>query len=257
MKALFKFVALVAFLVIGGGLLVYAASRSLDFVQTTLPANDQALGYFALLATSGGMIGWLLVFLYRADGIIQRGTALLMVLIDFLGEAALFTMDTLYRSGENGLVGQMTQDEIRMVILGMSALIALNIFATIIFELGRMEVLKEIAEGAARDLVMFKALARIEKDSETVADEMMEDIVNQWRGNFRSAFGSADKLGLGQYQTKQQPTEPTAKPKIKFSLPSFIRRWKKPHTPITEPELVPVETRGNGNGAKPPEENPT
>jgi hypothetical protein len=87
----------------------------------------------------------------------------------------------------------------------MSALIAINIFATIVFELGRMEVLKEIAEGAARDLVMFKALARIEKDSETVADEMMEDIVNQWRGNFRSAFGSADKLGLGQYQTKPKP----------------------------------------------------
>lgn len=257
MKALFKFVALVAFLVIGGGLLVYAASRSLDFVQTTLPSKDQALGYFALLATSGGMIGWLLVFLYRADGIIQRGTALLMVLIDFLGEAALFTMDTLYRSGENGLVGQMTQDEIRMVILGMSALIAINIFATIVFELGRMEVLKEIAEGAARDLVMFKALARIEKDSETVADEMMEDIVNQWRGNFRSAFGSADKLGLGQYQTKQTPTEQAAKPKIKFSLPSLLRRWKKPHTPITEPELVPVETRGNGHNPTPPEENPT
>jgi hypothetical protein len=256
MKALFKFVATVAFLVIGGGLLVYAASRSLDFVQTTLPANDQALGYFALLATSGGMIGWLLVFLYRADGIIQRGTALLMVLLDFLGEAALFTMDTLYRSGENGLVGQMTQSEIRMVILGMSALIAINIFSTIVFELGRIDVLKEIAEGAARDLVMFKALARIEKDSETVADEMMEDIVNQWRGNFRSAFGTADKLGIGQYETKKSE-QPAANPKSNFSIWPLIRRWKKPHAPISEPELVPVETRVNGNGAKPPEENPT
>lgn len=256
MKALFKFVATVAFLVIGGGLLVYAASRSLDFVQTTLPANDQALGYFALLATSGGMIGWLLVFLYRADGIIQRGTALLMVLLDFLGEAALFTMDTLYRSGENGLVGQMTQSEIRTVILGMSALIAINIFATIVFELGRIDVLKEIAEGAARDLVMFKALARIEKDSETVADEMMEDIVNQWRGNFRSAFGTADKLGIGQYETKKSE-QPAANPKSNFSIWPLIRRWKKPHAPISEPELVPVETRVNGNGAKPPEENPT
>ena len=256
MKALFKFVATVAFLVIGGGLLVYAASRSLDFVQTTLPANDQVLGYFALLATSGGMIGWLLVFLYRADGIIQRGTALLMVLLDFLGEAALFTMDTLYRSGENGLVGQMTQSEIRMVILGMSALIAINIFSTIVFELGRIDVLKEIAEGAARDLVMFKALARIEKDSETVADEMMEDIVNQWRGNFRSAFGTADKLGIGQYETKKSE-QPAANPKSNFSIWPLIRRWKKPHAPISEPELVPVETRVNGNGAKPPEENPT
>ena len=251
MKALFKFVALVAFFVIGGGLLVYAASRSLDFVQSTLPVKDQVLGYFALLATSGGMIGWLLVFLYRADGIIQRGTALLMVLIDFLGEAALFTMDTLYRSGENGLVGQMTQDEIRTVILAMSGLIALNIFATLIFELGRMEVLKEIAEGAARDLVMFKALAQIERDSERVADEMMPEIVDQWRGNFRSAYGSADRLGLGQYQTKDHDSE---KNKSRLSFWPFKRNQKSP-TELPEPELVPIENRSNGS--KPPEENPT
>lgn len=251
MKALFKFVALVAFFVIGGGLLVYAASRSLDFVQTTLPTDDQVLGYFALLATSGGMIGWLLVFLYRADGIIQRGTALLMVLIDFLGEAALFTMDTLYRSGENGLVGQMTQDEIRTVILAMSALIALNIFATIIFELGRMEVLKEIAEGAARDLVLFKALSQIEKDSERVADEMMPEIVEQWRGNFRSAYGSADRLGLGQYQTKDQDEKKSTR---KLSFWPF-NRDQKSSAELPEPELVPIENRSNGS--KPPEGNPT
>jgi hypothetical protein len=255
MKALFKFVAIVAFFVIGGGLLMYAASRSLDFVQSTLPTKDQVLGYFALLATSGGMIGWLLVFLYRADGIIQRGTALLMTLIDFLGEAALFTMDTLYRSGENGLVGQMTKDEIRTVILGMSGLIALNIFATLIFELGKMEVLKEIAEGAARDLVMFKVLSMIEKDSERVADEMMPEIVEQWRGNFRSAYGSADRLGLGQYQTKEQ-AETEKKPARKFSLWPFGRNGKLPKI-LAEPEPVPVEARKNGNGAKPPEENPT
>ena len=254
MKALLKFVAVVAFFVIGGGLLVYAASRSLDFVQSTLPTKDQVLGYFALLATSGGMIGWLLVFLYRADGILQRGTALLMTLIDFLGEAALFTMDTLYRSGENGLVGQMTKDEIRTVILGMSALIALNIFATLMFELGKMEVLKEIAEGAARDLVLFKALSQIEKDSERVADEMMPEIIDQWRGNFRSAYGSANQLGLGQYQTKNQ--DEVEKPVGKFSLWPFGKNNKTP-LPILEPETVPIETRKNGNGSKPPEENPT
>lgn len=253
MKALLKFVSLVAFFVIGGGLLAYAASRSLDFIQSTLPAKDQVLGYFALLATSGGMIGWLLVFLFRADGIIQRGTSLLMVLIDFLGEAALFTMDTLYRSGENGLVGQMTQDEIRTVILAMSALIALNIFATIVFELGRTEVLREIAEGAARDLVLFKALAQIEKDSETVADEMMEEIVGQWRGSFRSAFGTADKLGLGRYETKDH-----AQPSRGFSIWPFKRQEKSSNpVPLPAPEQVPFEARKNGNGAKNPTGNPS
>lgn len=255
MKALLKFVALVAFFVIAGGLLAYAASRSLDFVQTTLPAKDQVLGYFALLATSGGMLGWLLVFLYRADGIIQRGTALIMVLVDFAGEAALFTMDTLYRSGESGLVSEMTQSEIKTVILAMSALIALNIFATLVFELGKMHILREIAEGAARDLVMFKALAQIEKDSETVADDMVPEIVGQWRGSFRSAYGTAEQLGLGQYQTKDQPA-PEKKPARAISLWPFQRKGKVP-APVPEPELVPLETRTNGNGARPPEENPT
>lgn len=257
MKALLKFVAIVAFFVIGGGLLAYAASRSLDFVQSTLPAKDQVLGFFALLATSGGMIGWLLVFLYRADGIIQRGTALLMVLIDFAGEAILFTMDTLYRSGENGLVGQMTQSEIRTVILGMSVLIALNIFATIVFELGRMDVLKEIAEGAARDLVMFKALAQIEKDSEAVADEMMEEIIGQWRGNFRSAFGTADKLGIGRYETKDKgQAKPSPKGARAFSLWPFLHRGQVTSpVPLPEPEEVPIETRVNGS--KPQPQNPT
>jgi hypothetical protein len=219
--------------VIGGGLLVYAASRSLDFVQSTLPTDDQVLGYFALLATSGGMIGWLLVFLYRADGIIQRGTALIMTLIDFLGEAALFTMDTLYRSGENGLVGQMTSDEIRTVILGMSGL---------------------IAEGAARDLVLFKALSQIEKDSERVADEMMPEIVSQWRGNFRSAYGTADRLGLGQYQTKEPGKEEKKPERKKLTFWPFGRNTR---FPLPEPETVPADLRKNGNGPKPLEENPT
>ncbi len=259
MKAILRFVSIVAFFVIGGGLLAYAASRSLDFVQSTLPDKDQVLGYFALLATSGGMLGWLLVFLYRADGIIQRGTALLMVVIDFLGEAILFTMDTLYRSGENGLVSQMTQSEIRTIILGMSALIALNIFATIVFELGSMDVLKEIAEGAARDMVMFKALAQIEKDSETVSDEMMEQILSQWRGNFRSAFGSAEKLGIGRYETKdKERAKSKIKPARSFSLWPFLRRGQVTSpVPLPDPQEVPIETRGNGNGSKPQNENPT
>lgn len=259
MKALLKFVAIVAFFVIGAGLLTYSAARSLDFVQSTLSAKDQTLGFFALLATSGGMIGWLLVFLYRADGILQRGTALLMVLIDFAGEAVLFTMDTLYRSGENGLVGQMTQGEIRTVILGMSVVIALNIFATIVFELGRMDVLKEIAEGAARDLVMFKALAQIEKDSAALADEMMGEIIGQWRGNFRSAFGTADKLGIGRYETQDKgQVKPSPKGARTFSIWPFLRRGQVTSpVPLPEPEEVPLETRVNGNGAGPHTPNPT
>ena len=84
-----------------------------------------------------------------------------------------------------------------------------------------------------------------------MADEMMPDIVGQWRGNFRSAYGSADRLGLGQYQTKDHDS--SAK-KSKLSFWPFNRDQKSPEA-LPEPERVSVENRNNGS--KPPEENPT
>jgi len=80
------------------------------------------------------------------------------------------------------------------------------------------------------------------------------EIVGQWRGSFRSAFGSADQLGLGQYQTKDQPT--VKRPSRNISIWPF-RRNGKTSAPAPETELVPVDAQVKGDGAKPPEENPT
>ncbi len=71
-------------------------------------------------------------------------------------------------------------------------------------------------------------------------------------------FGNMDprtNWGLGQYQTKPE-TETRPEPARKTFLWPFGKN-KKPPLPILEPETVPVETRKNGNGSKPPEENPT
>ena len=83
---------------------------------------------------------------------------------------------------------------------------------------------------------------------------MVPEIVGQWRGNFRSAFGSADQLGLGRYQTEDK--KPVKRPSRNISIWPFRRKGKTPAS-APEAELVPVETRVNGNGARPPEENPT
>ena len=53
-------------------LLVYSATRSLDFIMLTLPPERQIMAYFGLAALDGGLIAWLLSYLYGSRGGWQR-----------------------------------------------------------------------------------------------------------------------------------------------------------------------------------------
>ena len=68
MKELMKWIAKVLFYTVAVGLFVYAASRSLDFIQATLPASQKMVGYLGLLATGrrrGCMAGHVFVLCQR------------------------------------------------------------------------------------------------------------------------------------------------------------------------------------------------
>ena len=130
MKNLIEWIGKLLFWAMAAALIVYAASRTLDFVNNTLSTDDQIIGYLALFATTGGAIAWLGVFLYNSKGIAQKSIALVMIVFDVLGEISLFTIDTLMRSGQNGLTATLAPEEIRATVLGMSLLIGLNIIAT-------------------------------------------------------------------------------------------------------------------------------
>ena len=135
MKHLTKWIGKLLFVVMAIALITYAASRTLDFENSTLGAEDQIIGYLALFATTGGALAWLAVFLWNSKGIAQKGISLVMVIIDVLGEIALFTIDTLLQSGTNGLTATLAPEEIRLTVLGMSFLIGLNIIATFAFHI--------------------------------------------------------------------------------------------------------------------------
>jgi len=252
MKAFGRFFAQLAFYTISIGLLVYAASRSLHFIQASLDEDNQILGMFALLATSGGMIGWLTIFLFKADGIVQKGIALLMVLVDFLGEAALFTMDTLQQAGANGVVKELTQSEARTVLIGMSILIALNILAGIAYHLGNMEIIRQMAEGAQKDILFFKSLAEIEKNTDDLARTMAPSIASEWKTEFTKNYGTASKLGLtgGKNESTSSPAAPKSSSPIKLRLPRFnILPWKKAEKPATDsqPAFFPFAAKQQTN----------
>lgn len=239
MKQIWKFVARILFYAVSIGLFVYAASRSLDFITATLPPDQQILGYLGLLATGGGAIAWLVVFLHYAQGTGQKGLSILMVVIDLLGEFAMFTFDTLYRSGEAGMISQLAPDEIRMVVMGLSALIGLNIAASFAFHLLDPETGKRMKEESAKDVLDSAVLAEIEKKAPQLAEQMTPVIVQEWEQDFATRFSNMAALGLGHIGKNGK------KPELMHSYnadhPSRIRPIRQKDKAGTAPAPFPVQ----------------
>mgnify|MGYP007030116385 CR=1 FL=1 len=229
MKAFWKGIASVLFYAIGAALLVYAAARSLMFIQSTLPADQQIIGFLALAATSGGMIAWLLVFLHKAEGLAQKITAALMVALDALGEFTLFTFDTLLESGKSGMTATLTPDEIRGVILGMSALIAVNILATVAFHIFDPENIRAMRESFVRDRLESEALKLIEKRGDEIARELAPALAEQWAKDFESRFSDLRALGLGKLakdKNKPQDDEESQDDESAGNWGAWLEGWR-------------------------------
>lgn len=210
MKAIWKGISKVLFYTISLALLVYAAARSLEFITATLPADQQIVGYLALAATSGGAVAWLMIFMYSAQGTGQKVIAGLMTGIDLLGEFALFTFETLRSSGQAGMIEALAPEEVQMVILGLSALIAVNILATFAYHLVDPETSRDMREAAVKDDLENKALKLIEKQGEQLAGDLAPQLAAQWAADFEKRFNNLNALGLG--RINQTPPEVSTRP---------------------------------------------
>lgn len=249
-------------------LLVYSATRSLDFIMLTLPADRQILAYFGLAALDGGLLAWILVYLYGSLGGWQRGVSILMVLVDTLGAVSMFTLDTLYNTGKSGLTTALKPDELQTAVLALSGIIALNIAATIAHHLTEPEKLREQAEEEAFAKVEDATLKQISLNAESLAAQLAPILADDWMKNSQARYLA--NLGTGRIpriNTSFQdttPVSPTSLEKAKNSSPELFSNWsptikpviiENPTTQVIEPakEVESIKTQptpfgGNGNG---------
>jgi hypothetical protein len=109
-----KFFGYVAIGTITLGVLLFLGSHSLNFFQFTFTEDDAIYSWLGLLLTSGGVIGWLVVFEVLAKGAIQKGIALIMMVVGLLGEMATAVFDMRYAAAYDTFtftdaeLGQMT-----------------------------------------------------------------------------------------------------------------------------------------------------
>src|ERR1700730_13948773 len=82
--------------IMGISLLGYTASRTLNFIRMTLPADQHDTAYLALVAFDGGLVLWTAFYLHGAKGPWQRGIAALMIVVSLVGVLIGFGADTLY-----------------------------------------------------------------------------------------------------------------------------------------------------------------
>ena len=176
---MFKKLGQISATILAGLLLIYSATRSLDFISLTLPADKQILAWFGLAALDGGLIAWTLTYLHGSKGW-QRPIAFGMVVIDLLGVIAMFTLDTLYNAGTNGKTGGLTENQIFWSVVGLSGVIGLNIAATVASHLMSPEALRAQAEEEADDKIETATLQQITKNADTLAAEVAPIVAADW-----------------------------------------------------------------------------
>ncbi len=263
---MFKKIGALIVTLLGIVLLVYSATRSLDFIMLTLPPERQIMAYFGLAALDGGLIAWMLSYLYGSRGGWQRAISLLMVLVDLLGAVAMFTLDTLYNTGKSGMTAALTADELQTAVLALSMIIALNIAATIAHHLTDPDKMREQAEEEAFAKVEDATLKQISQNAEQLAAQVAPMLAGDWMQNTRARYLA--NLGTGRIPTIDAtahdvtPALPakanTTKDKTPFLFVNWLP-WMKPAqvepipqnvTPKTEGEPEPVQTvpfGGNGH----------
>jgi len=196
---MFRKIGVLLVTVLGGALLVYSATRSLDFISLTLPEDRQVLAYFGLAALDGGIVAWLLSYLYGSRGGWQRAISMLMVVVDVVGAIAMFTLDTLYNTGKAGMTKAMTPEQITNAILALSAVIALNIIATIAHHITDPDKLREQAEEEAFAKVEDATLKQISKNADQLAANLAPIMANDWQAQTQARYMSY--VGTGQRPT--------------------------------------------------------
>lgn len=227
--------------ILGAVLLVYSATRSLDFISLTLPDDRKVLAYFGIAALDGGLIAWVMSYLYGSKGW-QRAIAFLMVVVDLLGAVAMFTLDTLYNTGRMGMTTALTASQLQTAVLALSGVIALNIAAAIAHHLTDPEKLREQAEEEAFSKVEDATLKQISQNADQLAAQLAPTLAQEWMTQTRARYLS--NVGTGKVTTlldiTAQDMPPTIPPK-QDSKPSL-------DIGVLFPSLF---SRKNGNGGQP------
>lgn len=177
-----KVIAVVLITLLSGALLVYTATRTLHLIESTLPADQKVLAWFALAAFDLGLPLWTAYTLWGARGAWQRGIAALMVFTSLLGVVIAFGGDTLIQAEAQGVTVNLASAEtVRWIIYGTVGIIGLNIVAVTMVHITDPDALRNERTESANDKLLTAELEHMAENAETLAADIAPVRAFAWR----------------------------------------------------------------------------
>jgi hypothetical protein len=181
------------------------------------------MGYVSLFFLDGGIIIWTIFFLEIAEGYLQRGLSILLVIIDVVGVVVATIFDIELSAALKGIGTKPSQNTIDTTILICSAIIISNIVAMITFHIVNPERRRRSAEKEAQAAVEDAVVKQIHRNAPQLAARAAPVVAQEWLNRLESQLYS----GVS--------TPPPPIPQLSYALPSV---------PTTQALPAPAPPRG-------------
>ena len=170
----------IVFGLISAVILTWTAYLTTSFLSMVLPASFWIVPYLGLVVFDGGMIGWLTVYLYMAEGAMQRAIALGLTLFNLLG-VGLMTIAEIVLGGQTLTAAPEMLGTVAIWAVGIWTFV--NVAGIVAFHLSSPDA---------------RIAAAIQDEKDAVVEDALTDMRNR-RGENAKALGAF--MGGGMFKT--------------------------------------------------------
>ena len=197
-----KWASKIIFYFVAACLVAWTASLTFAFVSQALPGQPFTR-WFALIVFDLGMVSWLLIFMYGAAGIAQRGIAFLLSVFDLIG-VGLMCYAEIFLGGQTFATIPVS--------IGTVALYAVVIWTVVNlagvwgYHYAEPENLKRMKIQSAQDKLTSKALDLFEEKIDKLAPKVADEVATRMTDNAVLEFDYRGPAGNGKKKTTTKRT---------------------------------------------------
>lgn len=187
-----KTIAKFIFYAVAAVLFTWTSSLTYSFLSIALPGSYFLVPLLGLVVFDVGMVAWLIVFLFHAEGSIQRATALGLTLINFVG-VGLMTLSEILLDGQQ--LAEAPELLGTAAIWGVAVWTIINVGGVLVFHLGDNEARRQMAYQSQKDQIFEAALGDLELRridmQQQLAREMGAAMMNELVADLRTGQAAA------------------------------------------------------------------
>ncbi len=172
--------SMIVFGLISVVILLWTGYLTTSFLSNALPGAFWIVPYLGLVVFDGGMIGWLFVYLYLAEGSMQRSIALGLTVFNLIG-VGLMTISEIVLGGQT--LAAVPEIMGTVAIWGVGIWTFANVAGIVAFHLSSPDA---------------RIAAAIQEEKDAVVDEALTDLSNRRHDNAKLLSG---QLGAGMFKT--------------------------------------------------------